>query len=116
MGNLDNVDLRAKALEEQDILIYYWYNWFDEQLFTEKIDSESNISYSNFAKDVLVPNLDIIPNMSMNNLVYLLSSSEDSINKIAVEEIMRRFHLGEHIFSGENAEMDCFGVRRDLWN
>lgn len=116
MGNLDNVDLRARALEEQDILIYYWYNWFDEQLFTEKINSESNISYSNFAKDVLTQNLDIIPNMSMNNLVYLLSSSEDSINKIVVEEIMRRFHLGEHIFSGENAEMDCFGVRRDLWN
>lgn len=116
MGNFDNVELRERVLEEQDILIYYWYNWFAEQLFTEKIDSESNVSYFNFAKDVLTKNLDIIPNMSMNNLVYLLSSSEDSINKIAVEEIMRRFRLGEHIFSGENAEMDCFGVRLELWN
>ena len=109
-------NLKAKIIEEQDVLLYFGYNWFDERLFLEKIDSESNISYSSFIKDVMAKNLDIIPEISMNNLVHLLSSSEASMNKIVVEEIMKRFRAGEHIFSGENAETECFGLKSDLWN
>lgn len=107
--------LRARVIEEQDIVVYFWYNAFEEQLFSEQIDSEYDMTYWDFGNIFLVNNLDIIPELSMNNLVYLLSSNNNEIVQLAKEQIMQRFENGEHIFSGENSELDAFGVRVSAW-
>ena len=104
-------DVKARVIEEQDILIYFWYNYFNELLFYQNINFGNNIRYKNIDKDIIANNLDIVQNISINNLGYLLTSNKDSIKDIVLEEIMKRFRNGEHIFSGENAESEAFGNR-----
>lgn len=109
--------LKERCIEEQDILVYFWANNFEEIMFDNKIDSEfseHNIEYFNF-DEFLAKNPDVISNMSMNNLVYLLKSNNEIVSRIARCQIMEKFRNGEHVFSGENATSSFLGIETDSW-
>ena len=109
-------NLRAKILREQDKLIYFSYNSWDECLFSDHIDSELDFVYTNFNGGFLEENCDIIPELKSKNLLYLLSSTKDKVKEIAIDTLMKRVKEdGEHFYSGENASYEAFGSQVDMW-
>ena len=113
--NMDS-NLREKILKEQDKLIYFSYNAWEECLFIDHIDDELDFVYSDFNGKFLAENLEIIPELKTKNLLYLLTSSKAEVKDAAKEILMKRVkENGEHFYSGENVKYDSFGYSTDLW-
>ena len=66
--NMDS-NLREKILKEQDKLIYFSYNAWEECLFIDHIDDELDFVYSDFNGKFLAENLEIIPELKTKNLL-----------------------------------------------
>ena len=52
-------NVREKMLKEQDNLIYFYTNSYDEIVAIEDIDDEFDFGYNKLVDNVLKPNLDI---------------------------------------------------------
>lgn len=108
-------NLREKILKEQDKLIYFSYNYFEECLFFDKIDDELDINYSDFNDKFLAEALDIIPELKTKNLVYLVTSQSQEVKEVAKRILEERVIQGtEHLYSGENVKKEIFGYPIDL--
>ena len=113
--NMDS-NLREKILKEQDKLIYFSYNAWEEVLLTDHIDDELDFAYFAFNEKFMAQNLDIIPELKSKNLMYLIASDTDVVKETAREILMKRVkENGEHFYSGENVKYDSFGYSTDLW-
>ena len=116
MTENNGINLKQRAIKEQDVLIYFQFNNFDECLFIDEIDSEFGISYSDFDNRFLAENLDIMYKFSMKNLVTLATSYNKLVSQNAIELIKKKiYENGEHFFSGENVRFDSFGFTINLW-
>ena len=60
--NMDS-NLREKILKEQDKLIYFSYNVWEEVLLMDHIDDELDFAYFAFNEKFMAQNLDIIPEL-----------------------------------------------------
>ncbi len=106
--------LKEKILREQDCLIYFSYNSFEECLFTESIDG-LDTSYSSFNNKFLAGYLEIIPELKTKNLLYLVTSSNKDVKEAAKKALEEKvITTGEHVFSGENVKKEVFGHLIDL--
>lgn len=107
--------LKDKILREQDSLIYFSYNYFEECLFIDKIDEELDMTYSGFNNKFFSEYLEIIPELKTKNLLYLLTSTNRDVKEEVKRVMKERTVTGEeHFFSGENAKAETFGYTIDL--
>lgn len=114
--NMDS-NLREKILKEQDKLIYFSYNVWEEVLLMDHIDDELDFAYFAFNEKFMAQNLDIIPELKSKNLMYLIASDTDVVKETAREILMKRVkEKGEHFFSGENVQTVSHGFNLNLWN
>ena len=107
--------LRKKIIEAQDEIVYFWENNYCEGTSTETIP-DSDLHYGSLVSDFLKDNLDFVENLSMGNLVLLLSAIDKDVVEAAKAQILKKFDAGEHIFSGPNPENESFGIRSLAWD
>lgn len=101
--------LKQRLIENQDIIFYFAYNSYDEQLFYGEVDNKFKIKPLELT-EFIANNPDVIDGLSMKNLVNLLALKFSDTSRIQ-QAIIKKMELGEPIFGGEKIESRAFGIR-----
>lgn len=102
-------ELSNSIFDNQDAIMYFWYNDFAEMSMGKEIVPGSGITIMDFPDKFLWKKLGDFSKFSMNSLVYLSTTNNQHISNAARSAIMDKFRNGEHIFGGENLIWEAFG-------